>query len=143
MVVDSLYREDQFYFGITYNINTSVPSGVSALGISGGLQLGYLRDMPINKQRNIAIGIGAGISIDQYGQNLLIEKGTTGMFMSEYEDVEESPFTNYIIYITDYDLTLDEFDNPYLVTANSYAVAPVSAYNSLAEFVLCRKPFSE
>jgi hypothetical protein len=78
LVVDSLYREDQFYFGITYNINTSVPSGVSALGISGGLQLGYLRDMPINKQRNIAIGIGAGISIDQYGQNLLIEKGTTG-----------------------------------------------------------------
>jgi hypothetical protein len=78
-----------------------------------------------------------------YLYDFWFEKGTTGMFMSEYEDVEESPFTNYIIYITDYDLTLDEFDNPYLVTANSYAVAPVSAYNSLAEFVLSRKPFSE
>ncbi len=77
-VEDSLYREDQFYFGITYNIGTSAPSGVSALGVSGGLQLGFLRDMPVNARRNVAVAIGAGISIDQYGQNLLIDKGPTG-----------------------------------------------------------------
>lgn len=75
---DSLYREDQFYFGVTYNIVTSVPNGVNKLGISGGLQVGYLRDMPINKRRNIAIGLGAGLSIDQYGQNLLIARNPSG-----------------------------------------------------------------
>jgi hypothetical protein len=71
-VVDSLYREDQFYVGVTYNLPLSLPSGTNVRGLSGGFQLGFLRDMPINKQRNIAIAIGAGISIDQYGQNLFI-----------------------------------------------------------------------
>lgn len=78
-----------------------------------------------------------------YLYDFWFERATTGLFWGVYEDLEDNPFINYIIYITDYSLTLDEFDNPYLVTANSHAVAPVSAYNSLAEFVLSRKPFSE
>ncbi len=70
--IDSLYREDQFYIGVTYNIITEMPNGVSRRGITGGVQMGYLRDMPINKQRNLAIAIGVGLSVDQYGQNLFI-----------------------------------------------------------------------
>lgn len=92
-VIDSLYREDQFYFGITYNLSTSMPSGVNELGISGGLQLGFIRDMPVNKRRNIAVGIGAGISIDQYGQNLLIDIDPNGN--SVFSVIEN---TNSIIY---------------------------------------------
>lgn len=71
-VADSLYREDQFYVGVTYNALLNLPSGVNIRGLSGGLQFGILRDMPINKKRNIAIAIGGGISIDQFGQNLFI-----------------------------------------------------------------------
>lgn len=70
--VDSLYREDQFYIGVTYNLPLNLPSGVSTRGLSGGVQFGFVRDMPINKQRNIAVAIGAGIAIDQFGQNLFI-----------------------------------------------------------------------
>lgn len=70
--IDSLYREDQFYIGINYNVITSVPNGVSTNGLSGGIQFGYLRDMPINRRRNVAIAVGAGFSFDQYGQNLFI-----------------------------------------------------------------------
>ncbi len=70
--VDSLYREDQFYVGVNYNLQLSLPSGANIRGLSGGFQLGFLRDMPINKQRTIAIAIGGGLSIDQYGQNLFI-----------------------------------------------------------------------
>ncbi|MFC7357911.1 porin family protein [Jejudonia soesokkakensis] len=81
--IDSLYREDQFYFGINYNILSDKPVGVEIQGLSGGLQLGYLRDMPINKRRNIAIAIGAGVSFDTYGQNLFIGE----------EDSEETIFT--------------------------------------------------
>ena len=80
---DTKYREDQFYFGATYNLLSSVPSGVKIRGLSGGFQLGYLRDMPINKQRNIAIAIGAGFAYDVYGQNL---------FIGETED-EKTVFT--------------------------------------------------
>lgn len=70
--VDSLYREDQFYIGLTYNAPLNLPSGVNTRGLSGGVQFGFVRDMPINKQRNIAVAIGAGIAIDQFGQNLFI-----------------------------------------------------------------------
>ncbi|HBC05896.1 MAG TPA: outer membrane beta-barrel protein [Aequorivita sp.] len=70
--VDSLYREDQFYIGVTYNLPLNLPSDGNIRGLSGGIQFGFLRDMPINKQRNLAIAIGAGLAIDQLGQNLFI-----------------------------------------------------------------------
>lgn len=70
--VDSLYREDQFYIGVNYNVPLNLPSGGNIRGLSGGLQFGFLRDMPLIKQRNLAIAIGAGLAIDQFGQNLFI-----------------------------------------------------------------------
>jgi hypothetical protein len=69
---DMRYREDQFYIGLTYNLLNKVPSNINLNGVSGGIQFGYLRDMPINEQRNISIAIGAGMAFDQYGQNLFI-----------------------------------------------------------------------
>ncbi|GAA0716910.1 porin family protein [Aquimarina litoralis] len=71
-VLDSLYREDQFYAGFTFNLLWNTPSGISQSGFSGGFHLGYTRDMPINKRRNVAIGLGLGYSINTYGQNLFI-----------------------------------------------------------------------
>lgn len=70
--IDEKYREDQFYVGITYNLISDVPDNVNLKGVTGGLHFGFIRDMPINAQRNWAIGLGIGMSLDQYGQNLLI-----------------------------------------------------------------------
>lgn len=70
--VDSTYREDQFYLGFNFNLITNKPDPVSQESFSGGAQIGYIRDMPINAQRNLAIGIGAGWTINTYGQNLRI-----------------------------------------------------------------------
>ena len=69
---DSKYREDQFYLGVTYNLITKTPRSVNLKGLSGGVNFGYLRDMPINERRNVAIALGAGIALDQYGQTLFI-----------------------------------------------------------------------
>jgi len=69
---DNTYREDQFYVGVTYNLPLGLPEGGEVRGLSGGFQFGFLRDMPINQRRNIAIAIGGGLSIDQFGQNLFI-----------------------------------------------------------------------
>ena len=71
---DLKYREDQFYIGITYNLIISNTNNISPEGLSGGLNFGFIRDMPINKRRNISFGAGAGISFDQYGSNLQINK---------------------------------------------------------------------
>ncbi|MEZ4777858.1 MAG: porin family protein [Flavobacteriaceae bacterium] len=71
-IVDTKYREDQFYAGVSYNLVTKMPNGFNLKGVSGGFHFGYLRDMPVNEQRNIAIALGLGFSFDQYGQNLFI-----------------------------------------------------------------------
>ncbi|MBW2938586.1 PorT family protein [Aureisphaera sp. CAU 1614] len=76
-IVDTKYREDQFYAGVTYNLITKTPSGFNFKGVSGGIHFGFLRDMPINEQRNIAVAIGLGLSFDQYGQNLFIGEDTS------------------------------------------------------------------
>lgn len=75
---DPLYREDQFFIGASYNLSTGTPSGFDINGFSGGLQLGFLRDMPVNEQRNVAIAIGGGLSYDYFGQNLAITETPTG-----------------------------------------------------------------
>jgi len=75
---DLKYRDDQFYIGITYNIIASVPNGVNPDGLTGGVNFGFLRDMPINKNRNIAIAAGLGLAFDRYGQNLFIDKDFEG-----------------------------------------------------------------
>ncbi len=82
--LDSLYREDQFYIGLTFNLLWDKPSGVGQSGLSGGFHLGYIRDMPINKRRNLAVGLGIGYSVNTYGQNL---------FLGEEEDTEQSIFS--------------------------------------------------
>jgi len=74
---DPKYREDQFYIGISYNFLENKPLDMSQQGLSGGLHLGFIRDFPINKQRNIAFGIGLGYSNNSYNHNLFVkeEKG--------------------------------------------------------------------
>ncbi len=69
---DQRYREDQFYVSATYNLLSNVPNGVNIRGLSGGFQFGYLRDTPLNAQRNVAIAFGVGLSFDEFGQTLFI-----------------------------------------------------------------------
>ncbi len=83
--IDSLYREDQFYVGVTYNLLLNRPNDVNQSGFSGGFHLGFTRDMPINKRRNVAIGLGLGYSINVYNHNLLI---------NEEENTEQSIFSS-------------------------------------------------
>jgi hypothetical protein len=70
--VDLKYREDQFYVGITYNTFLNKPSDMAQKTFSPGINLGFLRDMPINQARTFALATGLGISYQAYSQNLLI-----------------------------------------------------------------------
>lgn len=70
--VDSLYREDQFYFTFTHSMLLQTPSGVSTNKFSPGFKLGFLRDFPLNKRRNKAIAPGIGLSYTKYFQNLFV-----------------------------------------------------------------------
>lgn len=74
IAVDSLYREDQFYAGFSYNRLLNKPAGISQNKFSAGFTAGFLRDMPINKSRTWAVAAGLGASYNKYFQNLVISK---------------------------------------------------------------------
>lgn len=90
--IDTRYREDQFYISFTYNLLNDLPDGLAQSGFSSGIHLGFIRDMPINKERNIAFGFGLGISSNSYNQNMLILK-ENGTFNYSIIDESETSFT--------------------------------------------------
>lgn len=101
-LIDSLYREDQFYFGFTFNLLRSLPKDVTQSGFSGGIQLGFLRDFPLNKRRNFAVAAGLGWSVNTFADNLFIgedENDTTIFHSLETENVvfERNRFTTYLV----------------------------------------------
>ncbi|WP_309608161.1 porin family protein [Flavobacterium sp.] len=73
--IDSLYREDQFYLNLTYNILRDKSAGISQNSLSSGVNFGFLRDFPINKSRTVSIAPGLGLSFNNYKQNLIIQNG--------------------------------------------------------------------
>jgi hypothetical protein len=89
IAVDSLFREDQFYIGLTYNVIEAKPVGVRQDGFSTGLNGGFLRDMPINKKRTVALALGLGISYNKYIENLLVSKNGN---VYDYQPIDKANF---------------------------------------------------
>lgn len=98
-VIDTQYREDQFYAGITYNLLGSKPNEVKQSGFSSGYHFGFIRDFPINQRRNVAIGVGFGVSSNSYNNTLLISDsaGKLNYTVLKDKDVsyDKNKFTNY------------------------------------------------
>jgi len=76
--LDTKYLEDQFYVGLTFNLLDKMSKGINQSGFSGGINLGYIRDIPLNERRNFGLGIGLGWSVNSYRTNLLISKNEKG-----------------------------------------------------------------
>jgi len=83
---DTKYVEDQFYGTLTYGILTNRPSGISQNNLSYGVSLGFIKDLPINKRRNIAFGIGVGYAANGFYHTL---RGLQQNGMVVYEAVPE------------------------------------------------------
>jgi hypothetical protein len=100
-VVDHNYREDQFYASVTYNLLGNKPDGVSQSGFSSGYHFGFIRDMPINKRRNLAVGVGIGLSSNSYNQTLLISEVDNKFQYAVLNDNEtnysKNKFTTYLV----------------------------------------------
>ncbi|WP_396198132.1 porin family protein [Flavobacterium sp.] len=66
--IDSLYREDQFYASLSYNLIQNRPDGFKQFSFSPGISFGVLRDIPISKNRHWAIAPGIGYSYNNIKQ---------------------------------------------------------------------------
>ncbi len=81
--VDTEYREDQFYVGITYNLLLDLPTDISQNDLSNGLYLGFIKDLPINERRNRAFGVGLGYNINTYFSNLIASQSEGGITFTQ------------------------------------------------------------
>lgn len=102
--VDSLYREDQFYAHLTYNLVQQKPPGYSQRGFSSGFGAGFLRDMPVNEKRTFAIAAGLGYSFNSFKHNLKITQTDAGNI---YEVVSEGSFDKNKLELHMVDLPLE------------------------------------
>lgn len=97
--IDNKYLEDQFYVGIGYNFLTHLPSeDVIQRNLSYNLQLGIIRDFPLNQRRNLGFGIGFGYATNSYYSNIIAEETTTGVtyrFPETDEGLNRSKFETH------------------------------------------------
>lgn len=76
---DNRYFEDQFYFGVTYNFVRNKPEDVAQRNLSYGLQLGFIKDVPLNGKGTRAFGIGLGLGLNTYYSNLVATEEANGI----------------------------------------------------------------
>jgi hypothetical protein len=95
------YREDQFYASVTYNLLNSKPADLAQSGFSTGFHIGFIRDMPINEDRDFAIGLGIGFSSNSYNHNLALTEENNEILFSiineEEINVSKNKFSTYLI----------------------------------------------
>ncbi len=70
--IDYKYLEDQIYFSVGYNILRDKPSVSSKSLFSGSFTMGFVKDIPLNKQRNLGLGIGLGYVFNSYKAQLFL-----------------------------------------------------------------------
>lgn len=92
-VVDTLYKEDQFYIGVTYNLIRKKPEGIKQTGFSTGVHFGFIKDIPLNKNRNFGLGIGLGGSINSFNQNLLVTENNNNTYSYSVLEDNVTPFS--------------------------------------------------
>ncbi len=73
-IIGFKYLEDQLYLSLSYTILSNKPETISQNGFSGGLAFGFIRDIPLNEQRNVGFGIGVGYAYNVFVQNLKISR---------------------------------------------------------------------
>ncbi len=98
--IDSLYREDQFYLGFTLNTLQNKPAGLKQNKFSPGFSAGFLRDMPVNKSRTVAIAPGIGFSYNSFNQNIAIaeiNKTPTYSIISSQTAYNKNRFEQFLV----------------------------------------------
>lgn len=84
--INKKYLEDQIYLSLTYNILNNKPQNLSQNGFSGSFAIGFIKDLPINSNRNIGFGLGVGYSYGVFIQNMkILENSNVVEIATDYD----------------------------------------------------------
>ena len=84
--IDPNYLEDQVFLSLTYNVLINKPAPISQNALSGGISIGFIKDIPLNAERNVGFGIGLGYAYNTYIQNLKISRDNQITLFEQVQD---------------------------------------------------------
>jgi len=96
-VVDDRYLEDQFYLGLSYNFVRNNPEGTDQRNLSYGLMGGLIKDIPLNKSRTRALGLGLGLAYNSYYSNLVASESSGGITYVIDDNINRSKLETHSI----------------------------------------------
>ncbi len=98
-VEDDRYLEDQFYAGIGYNFLLDLPEEAVLRNFSYAIQLGFIKDLPINNARNFGFGLGIGYGTNSYYSNIgaTENNGTITYEIVSNDDFDRSKFETHAL----------------------------------------------
>ena len=99
LLISKKYFEDQLYIGITYNILTNKPESLEQRGLSIGYQMGFIKDIPLNKKGSFALGIGLGYGYNKFNQNLRISDQVDAFSLVDLSKDGKNKFETHVIEI--------------------------------------------
>ena len=95
--IDDKYREDQIYFGVFYNSLINSPTGFNQNKFSSSINLGFIRDIPLNKSRNFGIGLGLGYSNSSFHNNLKFSNSSNQLDVKIISDLDSFTKNKWVL----------------------------------------------
>jgi len=135
LLVGRKYYEDQLYVGITFNTFTNAPDNFQQFGISSGLHLGFVKDIPFTKKGNLSVAIGAGYAVNKYKQNILLPDFTA-------VDLLDNATNSFITHAIEFPISfrlrtstsaIKSFWRLYIGVKTSYIFSSVSNYKTATQ----------
>ena len=84
------YREDQFYISFGLQLQKENINGFKQNGFSNNFQVGFVRDIPLNDDGGIAIGLGVGYAYNRLISNLNLVSDNNHLIFSIKDNNENS-----------------------------------------------------
>ena len=91
-IIGHKYLEDQLYLSLTYTLLSNKPATISQKGFSGGFSIGFIKDIPLNEQRNLGFGIGIGYAYNVYVQDFKISRENQATIFELAEEYKTNRF---------------------------------------------------
>ena len=89
------YREDQFYISFGLQLQQENINGFKQNGFSNNFQVGFVRDIPLNANGRIAIGLGLGYAYNRLISNLNLDsQDENDIFSIKGDDENRQTFSS-------------------------------------------------
>ena len=86
------YREDQIYFRFYYNSLGDNLNNFKENKFSTSINFGFIRDIPLSKSGNFAVGLGLGIGINTFNNNLKLSNSNSYILLNNREIPQKNVF---------------------------------------------------